>query len=349
MEKQRLNRFKKLLSVPTKSRDEFQMIDFICTHLDQMVDEGMVIDYYLDDLNNIYVTKGESISYPCFISHTDTVHEIDSINVIEGIKTKPITFGKSFGDEEHNVLFAVNDQGNPTGIGGDDKAGIFICLEILRNVEDCKLAFFVSEEIGCIGSSNADVDFFSDVTYVCEYDAPGDHLITEICSGVRLYEKNGEFINTMKPIIENSFGNPMIEQSHPFTDVMQLKNKLPVSCINISCGYYNMHSVNEFIALTDVDRAINCGIEMSMYGYDEKYYFENTKPSYVNDFKDDVYDSEDSKWLSEGVVIFDEHSSGMTIEEYDTGNSLYLTEKECKKLYEYLKSKHSPTTQHRLF
>ena len=349
MNEQRLNRFKKLLSVPSKSRNESQMVNFICTQLDNMIDSGVNLDYYLDELSNIYVTKGESESYPCFISHTDTVHEIDSINVVEGIKTKPNTFGKSFGDEEFDVLYAVNDQGNPTGIGGDDKSGIFICLEILRNVQECKLAFFVSEEIGCIGSSNADVEFFNDVTFVCEYDAPGDHLITEICSGVRLYEVNGEFINTMKPIIENSFGNPMIEQSHPFTDVMQLKNKLPVSCINISCGYYNMHSVNEFIALVDVEKAIDCGISMTMYGLQDKYYYENDTPKYFNDSKEDVYESENSKWLSEGVVIFDEDSSGITIEEYETGNCVYLTEKECKKLYETLKSKFAPSSQYRLF
>ena len=147
MNEQRLNRFKKLLSVPSKSRNESQMVNFICTQLDNMIDSGVNLDYYLDELSNIYVTKGESESYPCFISHTDTVHEIDSINVVEGIKTKPNTFGKSFGDEEFDVLYAVNDQGNPTGIGGDDKSGIFICLEILRNVQECKLAFFVSEEI----------------------------------------------------------------------------------------------------------------------------------------------------------------------------------------------------------
>ena len=154
----------------------------------------------------------------------------------------------------------------PTGMGGEGESGMCICLERLRNFQVCKLAFFVSEEIGCIGSSNADVEFFNDVTFVCEYDAPGDHLITEICSGVRLYEMNGEFINTMKPIIENSFGNPMIEQSHPFTDVMQLKTKLPGSCINIACGYYNMHRVNGVLALVDVERALDGGISMHSYG-----------------------------------------------------------------------------------
>ena len=110
-----------------------------------------------------------------------------------------------------------------------------------------------------------------------------------------------------------------------------------------------MHSVNEFIALVDVEKAIDCGISMTMYGLQDKYYYENDTPKYFNDSKEDVYESENSKWLSEGVVIFDEDSSGITIEEYETGNCVYLTEKECKKLYETLKSKFTPSSQYRLF
>jgi hypothetical protein len=348
MDRSQLNEFKSLLSVPSKSRKESMMVEYICQYLDELSYEGMNITYYLDSVNNIYVTKGISEYYPCFVSHTDTVHEIDNINVMLGVSKKPSTFGKEFGEKEFEVLYGLNDEGNPTGIGGDDKAGIFICLQLLKKLPSCKAAFFVSEEIGCIGSSQADVEFFDDVTFVCQYDAPGDHLITEICSGVRLYEKQGEFINTLKPIIEECFGNPMIEQSHPFTDVMQLKNKLPISCINISCGYYNMHTSKEFIVIDDVTRAINAGMEIARYGYESKFYFEDEKPEYVNDFMGDIYESDDAIWLSDEIVIFDEETNGITLEEYETGNMVSLTEKELKKLYGVLKDRYE-SKQYRLF
>lgn len=349
MNKERLERFKSLLSVPSKSREESQMVNYICDYLEDLSLGGMNISYYLDHMDNIYVTKGVSESYPCFVAHTDTVHGIDSINVMEGVSKKPSTFGKTFNDEEYDVLYALNDEGNPTGIGGDDKAGIFICLELLSILDECKVALFVSEEIGCIGSSEADEEFFKDVTFACQYDAPGDHLITEICSGVRLYEKNGEFINTMKPLIEESFGNPMVEQSHPYTDVMMLKRKLPISCINISCGYYNMHSSKEFIVLYDVERAIEAGIKISEYGYGEKFYFENETPTYVNDFEEDIYEGDDCVWLSDETVVFDDNVHGVTIEEYGTRNYVSLTNKELKKLYLVLKEKFEDNSQLSLF
>lgn len=316
------------------------MVSYICDYLEDLMDRGMNLNYYVDHMENIYVTKGVSDLYPCFVAHTDTVHSIDTINVIEGVKTKPTTFGKTFDDNTYESLWAVNDYGNPTGIGGDDKAGIFVCLELLNHLDSVKLAFFVSEEIGCIGSSEADEEFFNDVTFACQYDAPGDHLITEICSGVRLYEKDGYFIQKMKPIIEENFNNPMIEQSHPYTDVMQLKNKLPISCINISCGYYNMHTPKEFIVLDDVTRAINTGIALGKEGYDNKFYYEEKKAEYVDDFMSDVYESESADWLSEEVVVFDEGHIGMTIEEYETRHTVSLTDSELKKLYTKLRERY---------
>jgi hypothetical protein len=36
--------------------------------------------------------------------------------------------------------------GKPTGIGGDDKCGVYACLELLKELPNLKAAFFVSEE-----------------------------------------------------------------------------------------------------------------------------------------------------------------------------------------------------------
>lgn len=44
-----------------------------------------------------------------------------------------------------------------------------------------KVAFFVSEEIGCVGSRNADMGFFEDARFVIEPDRRGyEDLITNI-------------------------------------------------------------------------------------------------------------------------------------------------------------------------
>jgi hypothetical protein len=54
---------------------------------------------------------------------------------------------------------AYDNDGAPTGIGGDDKCGVFACLTLLKELPYVKAAFFVSEETGCHGSLKADPRF----------------------------------------------------------------------------------------------------------------------------------------------------------------------------------------------
>jgi di/tripeptidase len=353
MNQERLERFKTLLSVPSKSRNEGLMIEHISSEIENLVSLGMNVNYYVDDMGNVYATKGQSNLYPCYVSHSDTVHEIDTIKVIEGNKERPATFGKDFPKDEVPSLYAVNNENKPTGIGGDDKAGIFICLELLRTLEYCKVAFFVSEEIGCVGSNNADFEFFDDVSFICQYDAPGDHLITEICSGVRLFEEKGEFIYHAQPLVEEAYGNPMLRQSHPYTDVMALKRKLPISCINLSCGYYNMHTKFEFIVIDDVERAINAGISISTLATKRHYFDHEDIQTYTMEYSDEheLYESTETYWLSDDVVVYDSEYEDLelTIENFSMNNQIDLTRREALKLYEMLAEKFDNTNQYKLF
>ena len=96
--------------------------------------------------------------------------------------------------------------------------------------------------------------------YAVQFDAPGNNLITEVCSGTRLYEEGGEFINKTLPLFNEMMGVNADPQSHPYTDVSQIKRKGDFSCINFSCGYYNMHTENEFVVVDDVNRAVEFSI-----------------------------------------------------------------------------------------
>ena len=66
-------------------------------------------------------------------------------------------------------------------------------MELLDKFDVIKAAFFVSEEVGCIGSKNANDLFFSNVGYVIEFDAPGDYMVTQYCFGVKLYDFESDF------------------------------------------------------------------------------------------------------------------------------------------------------------
>jgi tripeptide aminopeptidase len=210
-----IDKFKELLSVPSKTYQEEDMVEYICNELDSI--EGVM--YYRDEMMNVYATKGvleEGEYYPMFIAHTDTVHtKIDKIVVKEEKLKRPNTFGKTFDDTLVDVLKAYDEEGNPTGIGGDDKCGIFICLELLKQLDKVKIGLFVSEETGCHGSSKCDESFLTDVGYITQYDAPGNHLISEICSGVRLFERDSEFFEKSISVIESAFGNEMMSTITP--------------------------------------------------------------------------------------------------------------------------------------
>ena len=115
--------------------------------------------------------------------------------------------------------------------------------------ENIKVSLFVSEEVGCIGSSKANMDFFKDVRFVIQCDRRGSSdLITSICS-TEISSK--EFIEATG---YEAFGYHLEEGM--MTDVLTLKeNGLQVSAVNMSCGYYDPHSDHEFTVKRDL---LNC-------------------------------------------------------------------------------------------
>jgi len=337
-----INKFKELLSVPSKTYQEEDMVEYICNELDSS--EGVM--YYRDEMMNVYATKGvleEGEYYPMFIAHTDTVHsKIDKIVVKEEKLKRPNTFGKTFDDALVDVLKAYDEEGNPTGIGGDDKCGIFICLELLKQLDKVKIGLFVSEETGCHGSSKCDESFLTDVGYITQYDAPGNHLISEICSGVRLFERDSEFFEKSILVIENAFGNEMLVQSHPYTDVSQLKKKIDVSCINMSCGYYNMHTKEEFISIDDVERAIEAGKNMVFILGLNKHQYEYkpivyTNKTIMNSLVEEDFDEDTIHQLE--TIDVEENKDGITIFDPFDGNTMFINDDDLVYLYDIIKER----------
>ena len=173
---------KDVLSVPTHTYQEELMVQFIADWLKENN-----IEHYVDEHLNVYAIKTtgdvpDDFMYPCVISHTDTVHRLDKINVKEEMLPNAHK-------ELKLSLKAYNDEGKPTGIGGDDKCGVYGCLELLKELPNLKAAFFVSEETGCKGSFNADPNFFTNVGYVIQFDAPENNMISEFLISDSIYFK----------------------------------------------------------------------------------------------------------------------------------------------------------------
>lgn len=252
-----LDLLKEVLSVPTKTYKEDKMVEYLTNWLTQNN-----IEFFVDAYKNVYATKkdntpkDENFFYPCVVSHTDTVHELDSIFIQEQKK-------ENAQGELKDSLFALNSDGKPTGIGGDDKCGVFACLTLLQELPNLKAAFFVSEETGCHGSQKANVGFFSNVGYAIQFDAPENWMVTEKCFGQVLFDRDSEFFNTCDKILTESMDSDFMEYMvHPYTDVYALRKSFDISCINFSIGYYNYHTRNEYVVIEDVYKGIDIGKKM---------------------------------------------------------------------------------------
>ena len=216
---------KQLFCIHSKSGKEGKMRKFIWNWIKQNDPRTSIV---CDKLGNMYITKGKSETYPCVVAHLDQVQERHSKDFM-AYEAEDIIIGFSPKRREQQ------------GLGADDKCGIWIGLKCLQKFEAMKLAFFVGEEIGCKGSGQAEMEFFSDCRFVIEPDRKGaEDLITQIgwtplCSD-----------DFLKDIGFKKFGYK--ETDGMMTDIEALKdNGLAISCINLSCGYYKPHTDQEFV------------------------------------------------------------------------------------------------------
>lgn len=232
------NMLHNLLSVQSKSGQTEKMQRFITRFAKK---QGATVT---TEDGNIYVTKGEADLYPCMVAHTDTVHKLIPEDAFSVYTTQENDDTLYFGWDRRNQTFS--------GVGGDDKVGIFLALSALVAYDAIKLAFFRDEEIGCIGSGKADMTFFDDVSMVLQGDRRGNSdFVTSISGSL----SSQEFQNAIKPILDMHgyrFTTGMM------TDVDALKdNGLNVSCANFSCGYWNPHGPQEYISLGDVENTLS--------------------------------------------------------------------------------------------
>jgi len=287
------NRLKEVLSIPSVYGEEGLVRDYIQTYAEN---EG--IDYHIDKKGNIYLTKGiekmtEGEYYPCVVAHMDTVHT-NHINLVKSNERLDIV--ESYHSVVENDILTARMPGTDTqtGIGGDDKCGVAVCLEMLDHFDVIKASFFVEEEIGMKGSQQADEKFFSNVGYAIQFDAPSSDWITEVCSGQRLFDKDFKDLIT-EDLSNNGYTN---YSNDPFTDVNQLAKKFDFSCLNLGCGYYSQHTANEYVIIEEVEDAIRAGKSLITKLGLEFYKHEKNKPV-LSEERDALYYDVDDIWEDE--------------------------------------------------
>jgi hypothetical protein len=126
----------------------------------------------------------------------------------------------------------------------------------------------------------ADEEFFSNVGYVIEFDAPENWMVTQFCFGQELFERDSEFFSVCDSILTESTNNRQQYMVHPYTDVWALRQKFDFMCINFSIGYYDYHTQNEYVVLEDVFTGIEMGKQMVERLGNNLYYMKRKKPNY---------------------------------------------------------------------
>jgi putative aminopeptidase FrvX len=243
MHDSKLDRLKELLAVPTFFRNEHTLLRYLVKYLkttDHIFD--------IDDAGNLYITKGEADVYPLVCAHTDSVQPHTDIEIHEIMYKNQL-----------RLIGKHSTNGKRCGIGADDKAGVFVCMELLRELPALKVALFSGEEFGCYGSHEARSEFFDDVGYAIEFDCPADAEVTYYCNGVKLFDKNGDFYQGILPVLTEEMGKEPTLCNHPYTDVWQLKSRFHFSCINIATGYHQYHHSTEYVVVNEVMNAIEMG------------------------------------------------------------------------------------------
>ena len=186
---------------------------------------------WFDESGNLFAVRGIADLYPCLVSHMDTVQEPDR--------------NKQFKEVNGTIRGYLN--GKRSGIGADDKNGIYIALNVLELTDKpIKLIFTHGEETGCIGANQIRFDDVKDVAYFLEFDRRGSSDIINYGSD--------DFLKIISEL-GNGFGYS--EQHGLFTDVTCLSDMFNISAVNLSCGYYEAHTQKEYTVLPELENSLH--------------------------------------------------------------------------------------------
>lgn len=157
------------------------------------------------------------------IAHMDTVHH----QLVEHICYT----------EDGTVMMS------PEGIGGDDRAGVYMILRILQEAK-CHVLFCEDEETRGQGARKFErSNIRPEVNYLIELDRRGGN------DAVFYGCNNRDFIRYIC-----NFG--FIENRGSFSDISVVAPYLDVAAVNISAGYYNEHRQHEHVRLDQMEENI---------------------------------------------------------------------------------------------
>lgn len=160
-------------------------------------------------------------------AHLDTVHP----HRVENVSIK---YDKS------NTIISSSE-----GIGGDDRCGIYMILTLIERGFRPYILFTEDEEIGCIGARKfTKANIKPDIKYIIEFDRHGkDDCVFYDCY-------NDNFVDYVE-----KFGFKFNNGS--CSDISYTAPYIGCAAVNLSCGYYFEHHIEEYVVFEEMNATIN--------------------------------------------------------------------------------------------
>ena len=224
-------------------------------------------DYTKNDIivnNSNYIMAQGKIPV-LLVAHLDTVHKFPPKEI--------------FHDKEKNVIWS------PSGLGADDRAGVYAILKIIsKDVNNSKaqvtqgkpwILFTSGEEKGGIGAYAAINTLKKPkVKYMIELDRKGSN------DAVFYDCYNKKFVNYI-----TSFG--FIKSYGSFSDISILCPAWNIAGVNLSIGYYNAHTKAEYLKINEMNATLNI-VKNIIYNAPKNKFKYYTKDLYK---KDNIHNS----------------------------------------------------------
>lgn len=195
-------------------------------------------------------------------AHMDTVHD-------ESLK-KHITVKK---EKKYGKVFHTLT--SKQGIGGDDRCGIYMIMKIVEQGYRPFILFCEDEEIGGVGSKK-----FCKTQYIFELEEMKFLIELDRANAKELVyydDGNKEFHKFCEEVTgyTESYGS--------FSDISVLSPYCMSSSVNISCGYYNAHHLDEYVVFEEMMDSIQATIKLlkasekltERFEYEECIYYGN--------------------------------------------------------------------------
>lgn len=166
------------------------------------------------------------------LAHLDTVH------------AEPVK--EIFISEDGNILTS------PQGIGGDDRCGVYALEKIYKaSKKKPYLLFTTDEEIGGVGANHFGTEFragflpaeLSELKLLIEIDRRGSN--------------DAVYYDCHNPAFENYISSKGFKTAWgSFSDISIIAPILGVAAVNLSSGYYQPHTLQEFINVSELESVI---------------------------------------------------------------------------------------------